>query len=447
MKVSASGTPGMTVVIAPGSCFINAGEGQQGIYFGYNDANLTLTISTASATLPRIDAVICTVRDAESSGASNDVRLLVVAGTPASSPVPPTLSVSYPNTTVLAYVAVAANATSIISANITDKRPKSMIPNAAVASLSAIASPVEGQLAYQLSDHRLYVYDNTSTWQLVWPITAGAITGAMIASNTILPSNMTTTSAYGINISGNAATATSATSATTAAGVPYSGLTGTVPTWNQNTTGTAANADNADALDNLGQSELDQASTIVARDSSSFISAQSYYAYGPAAHFTSTLMGTTGYTNLGGNQSYFGCRIKNYDAGTGANPIVYALVTSGRAVIINSNGTLGTSASTRTVKENIRDYDNAAVLNLQPVLFDYKENVLDGDESRFNHVGLIAEDVDDAGLTHLVYKDPDGTINGVAYERLAVDLLVVVKELNNKINDLETRLATLEANR
>jgi len=37
---------------------------------------------------------------------------------------------------------------------------------------------------------------------------------------------------WGINISGNAATATN---------VAYSGLTGTVPTWNQNTTGTASN--------------------------------------------------------------------------------------------------------------------------------------------------------------------------------------------------------------
>jgi hypothetical protein len=37
----------------------------------------------------------------------------------------------------------------------------------------------------------------------------------------------------------HAATATTATTATTASSVPYSGLTGTVPTWNQNTTGSA----------------------------------------------------------------------------------------------------------------------------------------------------------------------------------------------------------------
>lgn len=44
------------------------------------------------------------------------------------------------------------------------------------------------------------------------------------------------------DITGNAATATSATSASYAATAPYSGLLGTVPTWNQSTTGTAATA-------------------------------------------------------------------------------------------------------------------------------------------------------------------------------------------------------------
>ena len=60
---------------------------------------------------------------------------------------------------------------------------------------------------------------------------------------------------WGINITGNAATATSAT---TASSVPYSGLTGTVPTWNQNTTGNAATATyattagSANAIDGVG---------------------------------------------------------------------------------------------------------------------------------------------------------------------------------------------------
>jgi hypothetical protein len=53
------------------------------------------------------------------------------------------------------------------------------------------------------------------------------------------------TSLAGAKITGtvaNATNATTATTATTATSVPYSGLTGVVPTWNQNTTGNAATA-------------------------------------------------------------------------------------------------------------------------------------------------------------------------------------------------------------
>jgi len=60
------------------------------------------------------------------------------------------------------------------------------------------------------------------------------------------------TSASHAEYADNATSATSATSAgsaTSASSVPYSGLTGTVPTWNQNTTGTAAQANNLNATD------------------------------------------------------------------------------------------------------------------------------------------------------------------------------------------------------
>lgn len=48
----------------------------------------------------------------------------------------------------------------------------------------------------------------------------------------------------GSAITGAVANATNATNATNASSVPYSGLTGTVPTWNQNTTGNAATVTN-----------------------------------------------------------------------------------------------------------------------------------------------------------------------------------------------------------
>jgi len=54
--------------------------------------------------------------------------------------------------------------------------------------------------------------------------------------------NGAATAAIAGQMPGNALTATYAVGAGTASNVPYSGLTGSVPTWNQNTTGTAAAA-------------------------------------------------------------------------------------------------------------------------------------------------------------------------------------------------------------
>ena len=90
-----------------------------GTYTTYNDATTVLSITTANPTNPRIDLVCATVRDAYYTGAFNDVILQVVAGTPAGSPVAPTLPA---NSISLATVAVGAGATAITNANITDTR-------------------------------------------------------------------------------------------------------------------------------------------------------------------------------------------------------------------------------------------------------------------------------------------------------------------------------------
>ncbi len=90
-----------------------------GTYVGYNDAQVTLTITTANPTNPRIDLVCMTVNDSFYTGSSNNVVLQVVAGTPAGSPVAPSLPA---NSISLATVAVAAGALSINSGNITDTR-------------------------------------------------------------------------------------------------------------------------------------------------------------------------------------------------------------------------------------------------------------------------------------------------------------------------------------
>ena len=115
-----------------------------------------------------------------------------------------------------------------------------------------------------------------------------------------------------------------------------------------------------------------------------------------------------------------------------------------RAVLVNDNGTLGVqSTSSRRYKENIIPYTDSGdkLLNVSPVNFDYKIGVID-DESgnnRFNQFGLIAEEVHDAGLNHLVYYDAEGKPDGVAYEKLSLELINIVKKLDARIKVLEGR--------
>lgn len=122
MKVSQSGTPGMSVSIAAGHAIIAGTQtANQGYYIAYNDAATAVSIATASSTNARIDRICVTVQDAYYGGTSNNqVIFQAVTGTPSGSPVPPSAP---DNTITLAYVAVAANATSIVNANITDLRP------------------------------------------------------------------------------------------------------------------------------------------------------------------------------------------------------------------------------------------------------------------------------------------------------------------------------------
>lgn len=102
---------GMNVTVGTGRAMINC-------KWLKNDSALTVPITAANATLPRYTAVV-----ARLDVLNRQMLITTVDGTPASTPTKPTPTVS--NTIVelvLAYVYVAANATSISSSNITDTR-------------------------------------------------------------------------------------------------------------------------------------------------------------------------------------------------------------------------------------------------------------------------------------------------------------------------------------
>jgi hypothetical protein len=98
---------------------VRAGESLVRGHYYRSTATETLTITTADPSNPRIDAVVL-----ELDPTANSIVLKVIAGTPASSPVAPTLTQTdgavYQQ--LLAHVDVAASAVSISSGDVTDLR-------------------------------------------------------------------------------------------------------------------------------------------------------------------------------------------------------------------------------------------------------------------------------------------------------------------------------------
>jgi hypothetical protein len=120
LLVTQNGTPNMSVNVALGwASIVGDFTTNMGTYIAYNDGAQNLIITTANGSNPRIDLICMTVSDSYYSGALNQVAFQVIAGTPAPSPVAPTLP---QNSISLARVAVGAGATQILTGNITDTR-------------------------------------------------------------------------------------------------------------------------------------------------------------------------------------------------------------------------------------------------------------------------------------------------------------------------------------
>lgn len=168
LSVTQNGTPNMSVNVAAGRAIIRSGGASSllaGSYTFLNDGTVNLAIAAADATNPRRDLVVAQVRDTNYGEAASDARLVVVTGTPAASPADPALT-SFPNALVLARVAVAAGATSITTANITDLRTYAVTVGGTAWCTSTTrpsgASLRDGLRIYELDTRRTYVYNSTS---------------------------------------------------------------------------------------------------------------------------------------------------------------------------------------------------------------------------------------------------------------------------------------------
>lgn len=115
----------------------------------------------------------------------------------------------------------------------------------------------------------------------------------------------------------------------------------------------------------------------------------------------------------------------------------------GQAVLIDSNGQLGTISSSRRFKEDIHDMRDASdgILRLRPVIFRYKQRYTDGTKPL--DYGLIAEEVAEV-YPELVVKGPDGQVDTVQYHKLTTLLLNELQKQHSEIAKRNGQIAELQ---
>lgn len=456
MKVAAQSTPAMSVSIASGGAFIPSST-NNGSYFVYNDAATTVSITTADATNPRKDIVYVLVSDAAISGATNAVTYVVLAGTPAATPVAPTLPAL---ATQLAEVYVAAGATSITNANITDARPRSQVVDCAVTTTGQVASPTAGMLVWDSSTSRLNVYDGT-TWQLVYPISLGGITGAQIATNTITSSNMATGSVTTAAIlDGTILTADIADGQITSAKIADATIV------------TGDLADGAVTTAKIAGSAITPAQ-VSNNTYTMSITGNAGYAYSAGAASTATSATTassatnaaqlaSGSYSITQSGNWWYCNTEFDVAG-----LLFLYTVNGSStndvLVLTSAGEVKKRTlspwSLREMKEDIAPITDALdkVASLTPRTFKFKEDVLNKDDDfdlfdrrTQTQYGFVIDEMLESDVPDVVLhyqKDDEGAMLPQSWKSHAVISLAVaaIQELSAKVDALESRVAELEA--
>lgn len=194
LQVTQAGSPSMNVVVKSGLATIPGSQGsKQGVYTVINDADVTLAISAAHASLNRIDIVVFKVEDTAYSGGVNSSSLAVVTGTPSGSPSAPAAP---NNSIILAQVSIIANDTSITNGEITDRRTYMAatggIINCTSSTRPAANTVCEGQLIYESDTDRILVTHNSGT---SW---VGLNDRIMLARGRRITGSTTTTTEVGV---------------------------------------------------------------------------------------------------------------------------------------------------------------------------------------------------------------------------------------------------------
>ncbi|MEF7456974.1 hypothetical protein [Pediococcus pentosaceus] len=165
---------------------------------------------------------------------------------------------------------------------------------------------------------------------------------------------------------------------------------------------------------------------------------------------------------IGSNGSHYGLQVGSY-AGNEAvlSDFIYNSTTSGAPnVNITANGHLVRSTSASKYKYNIKNPDiettlgdrllnvHLATWNDKRAVDMYAEQLSTGEEREKSSIdkyyGLIAEQLRDAGLDMFITYGKNHEIEGIQYDRAWIPLLSVIRKLNDKVNEYESRISKLE---
>ena len=138
--------------------------------------------------------------------------------------------------------------------------------------------------------------------------------------------------------------------------------------------------------------------------------------------------------NLDGDNVSNTCYIGNIFGVTSVNGI---------GVLVNSNGKLGTTTSSRRFKEEIKPMDQVseALFALKPVSFRYNKDI---DPAGTSQLGLVAEEVEKVN-PDLIIRDGEGKPYTVRYEQINAMLLNEFLKEHKKVEKLEATVADLAA--
>jgi hypothetical protein len=173
---------------------------------------------------------------------------------------------------------------------------------------------------------------------------------------------------------------------------------------------------------------------------------------------------SSGIVGIGGTATSPTARFDIADSGARISGSPVTLFAGNQQIRLQTIGDLSTTAnvfwssatnrlwratSRRETKREIEPAESLpSLLDLNPVTY-YpimpERNNEEPDEEieaacSIKHYGVIAEDADDLGLWQLVVYDKDGNVDGFSYDRVGVALIPYVKELYDRIEQLEEQL-------